>query len=259
MELALLEKAYELIPNALVIVDKEGKICLVNTQAEILLGYTRRELKGQPIEILVPTKLRVQHTQHRVEFMDNPHVRPMGVGLELHALKKDRTRIPVEISLSPIDIEQNLYTVATIQNISSHRQEISILRNRWKWLISCVIILHLFQGVLLTMFESAANTTSTASLLNIIPNHIVAGLLLIGVAISAFVGLIYKKKTWLFLPQMGILAVATMGAISAMSSSQFADGVVRPRPFIMADQGVYIILTLIYGIVLLERFTVVSK
>ena len=92
----------EYAPDATVITDGEGRICLVNAQAERLFGYYREEMIGQPIEMLIPPRYRAKHVGERSGYFGDPHVRPMGVGLELHGLRKNGTEFPVEISLSPI-------------------------------------------------------------------------------------------------------------------------------------------------------------
>ena len=86
----LLESA----PDAVVIVDARGEIRLVNTQTEKLFGFTREELIGQPIEILVPESMRAKHVQQRDDYIAQPVGRPMGLGTNLYAVKKDRKPVP---------------------------------------------------------------------------------------------------------------------------------------------------------------------
>jgi len=114
----LLESA----PDAIVTVDGDGRISLVNTQAERLFGYPRSELLGQMVEILLPERIRSVHTLHRPHYLRSPATRSMGGGLELTARRKDGSEFPAEISLSPLQTEEGNITTCVIRDIAERKQ-----------------------------------------------------------------------------------------------------------------------------------------
>ncbi len=111
---AFLESASE----SIVATDAAGRIVLVNTKTETMFGYPRAELIGQPVELLIPTRLRERHVGHRAAYMAAPRVRSMGQGLDLSGLKKDGTEFPVEVSLSYVHTEEGTRAIAFVTDIS---------------------------------------------------------------------------------------------------------------------------------------------
>jgi PAS domain S-box-containing protein len=109
-------------PDAMVIVNEEGEIQLINRQTEKLFGYERDELVGRKVEILIPGEFRTRHEAHRKDYNKNLSVRPMHIGLELLGLKKDGTRFPVEISLSPLETAENTLVSASIRDITERKK-----------------------------------------------------------------------------------------------------------------------------------------
>jgi PAS domain S-box-containing protein len=108
----------ESAPDAMVIVDEQARIVLINARAEELFGYTGDELIGRPVELLLPRGLRKRHEAHRSEFLANPRARPMGAGLDLLARRKGGNEFLAEISLSPLQTDSGTLISASIRDIS---------------------------------------------------------------------------------------------------------------------------------------------
>ncbi|RNL80011.1 PAS domain-containing sensor histidine kinase [Nocardioides marmorisolisilvae] len=115
-------------PDAIVVIDRSGTIVLVNTQTETVFGYERSELLGQKVEMLVPGNLHELHRKHRSEYVEEPHVRSMGSGLDLRARRKDGSEFPVEISLAPLETEDGLLISAAVRDVTNKRREERLFR-----------------------------------------------------------------------------------------------------------------------------------
>ena len=112
----------EAAPDAIFEVDADGRIVLLNAVAEKVFGYTRDELLGQPVELLIPFDLRGRHEHHRSAYSAHPTTRPMGSGLDLYAQRRDGVRFPVEISLSPVKSEGGLRVSVIIRDVTERKQ-----------------------------------------------------------------------------------------------------------------------------------------
>ena len=120
--------AVESAPSGAVMVDRSGKIVLVNRETERLFGYSRVELLGQPIEVLVPQQVRGRHPGFRNAFFAQPQSRAMGAGRDLFGRRKDGTEVPVEIGLNPIETDEGLFVLASVVDISERKRAENELR-----------------------------------------------------------------------------------------------------------------------------------
>lgn len=109
-------------PDAMIIVNDVGEIEIVNSQTENMFGYDRTELQGNKIEMLLPERVRQRHVGHRDGFVQDPSVRPMGVGLDLIARRKDGSEFPVEISLSPVEMESATFVSSVIRDVTERKK-----------------------------------------------------------------------------------------------------------------------------------------
>lgn len=121
---------FDTIPDAVILVTPSGEIVLANQQAEEVFGRTPADLQGRKVEELLPRRYRSTHSGHRESYESNPHTRPMGVGLDLFALRADGIEIPVEISLSKVQSADGELTAAVVRDMSEHRRMAEALRQQ---------------------------------------------------------------------------------------------------------------------------------
>jgi len=126
------ERAFEqllnAVPDAVFVTSGDGRIMFANQQAEIVFGYTRDELLDQPVEMLIPERLRPRHVPQRLAYAESPAVRPMGQGLELLGLRKDGQEFPVEISLSPAAWQGLAVVVSTVRDVTERKAAEAAIR-----------------------------------------------------------------------------------------------------------------------------------
>ncbi len=118
----------EAAPDAILGVDRSGAIALANLRVEELFGYGRDELVGEPVEMLVPPEARDRHREYREGYQAAPRVRPMGEGQELRGRRKDGSEFPVEISLSPLSANGEVFVIAIVRDVSDRKEAEAELR-----------------------------------------------------------------------------------------------------------------------------------
>ena len=120
---AKFRRLLESAPDGIIVVDREGRIVIVNQKAEQLFDYSRDELLGKPIEVLIPDRLEALHEEHRASFFATPEARPVGVaGVVLTGRRRDGSEFPMEISFSPMQSEQGVLVSAAIRDISERQR-----------------------------------------------------------------------------------------------------------------------------------------
>jgi PAS domain S-box-containing protein len=124
----LFKKLFDFSPDAIVVVDQSGKIAEANAQAERSFGYSRAELLGQPIELLIPERFQGAHPKHRENYVGKPRVRAMGAGLDLCARRKDGKEFPVDIMLGPVSSAESTVVLAVIRDLTQKRLDEEALR-----------------------------------------------------------------------------------------------------------------------------------
>jgi PAS domain S-box-containing protein len=122
--------AVESAPAAMIVSDAEGVILFVNAETERMFGYGSGELVGKSIDILAPPQVRTTHARLRRSFLSAPSKRPMGVGRDLKAARRDGSEFSVEIGLTPIETETGMVVLATVLDITARREAESALSQR---------------------------------------------------------------------------------------------------------------------------------
>jgi PAS domain S-box-containing protein len=122
LEVRVAPHLFESAADGIAVVDEQGAIVLVNGKLEAMFGYNRQELLTQPVERLIPEPLRHAHVQHRAHYSLAPHARPMGEKLTLFGRHRDGSQFPVEISLSPLELEDRTFVMAIIRDVTVRKQ-----------------------------------------------------------------------------------------------------------------------------------------
>lgn len=119
--LGIYQHIFECAPDGLLVVDADGRIILMSAQTEALFGYLRSEILGQTVEKLVPARLAFRHIHHREQFKTAAQSRQMGASSELFALRKNGTEFPIDVMLSPMLIEDQLFTLCVVRDVTERK------------------------------------------------------------------------------------------------------------------------------------------
>ncbi len=130
------QSLFDFVPDTVLVSDKEGRIVRVNSRAEAMFGYSREELLGQSIDLLVPERLRGSHVGHRAHYYSEPRTRPMGMWGNLTARHKNGSEIPVDINLSAYTQDEKLFVISVVRDISKHKRLESALRESQRTLFT---------------------------------------------------------------------------------------------------------------------------
>ncbi len=125
---AMFEGLFEFSPDAIIVVSPNGNISRVNKQAEEMFGYSRAKLADLHIETLLPERFREKHFKHRQDYMSDPHIRPMGTGLELYGRRQDGSEFAVDIALGPFNVGGEIFVIAVIRDVSGIKKERDLLK-----------------------------------------------------------------------------------------------------------------------------------
>ncbi|HET9932412.1 MAG TPA: PAS domain S-box protein [Polyangiaceae bacterium] len=117
-----LRQLLDAAPDAMLVVGSDARIRFINAQAEQLFGYASSELLGRDLDLLVPSKFHVAHVEHLRRFFREPRARSMGSGLELYARRKDGKEVPIEVSLSPLLLEEGAFVTAAIRDVTERKR-----------------------------------------------------------------------------------------------------------------------------------------
>ncbi len=117
-----LHRVIEASPSGMIMVTRQGVISMINTKVEQLFGYTRHQLIGQPIELLVPNAVRIEHARYRDQYFADPYTRMMGAGRDLRGVHQDGREFAVEIALNPVETAEGIAVLATVVDITSRKE-----------------------------------------------------------------------------------------------------------------------------------------
>ncbi|MCB0319300.1 MAG: PAS domain S-box protein [Bdellovibrionales bacterium] len=220
----------EFAPDAMMVTDGDGVIHVFNRQAETLFGYSREEVLGKGMELLVPHRFRTSHVQYRAHYQHHPLLRPMGKARHLLGLKKSGEEFPVEISLSPLRRESELLTVSSIRDVTERKRAeqfqemmISELDHRVKNILNLVL------SIAKLMLRQTADIEVFR---NEFTNRIQA--------LAEVHGLLTKEK-WRGVPFQSLVQLASRPYVSAAGPSLRLEGDNVLLPSKLA-QGLYMVL-----------------